>query len=171
MWPKRKTPLERKNAALDAQLAEHKLKSAVEAKERLVLELSERERYRSGDPATRSRIDASARHDLRGGSSSRPALLRMSWPDSTIRRGWPFAPRPPSAIGRKLLPARSRPASVSRSPRTSASCRSGYDYLTTAFKSLYQVQGLIREMYPYKSTIIRYIQTLDFAPLGVPRPL
>lgn len=156
-----------RQAALSTELADYRLKRDIAIKEAQVADLREREAHQIGSPSVRSRIEAriEARREARRKSDEHHKQLVCS----QILRGLD------QSDGLALC---SSAVAVERPGSSPATVRSrigesitenlgfmpfSYDFLTSAFRSLYQVQGLIREMYPYKDITIRYLPTLDFA--------
>lgn len=165
LFRKKKTPLEQRQEAADQKLAEIKLRVDTEKKEGLILKLQEEEKYRTGTPSVQARI-AAKRDAERGRYLDLQKKRQEHAVTSSLSR---------VGEGLSFLTAAKRCEDTSV---TSTSLRSrigesmleefsslpfDYGFLGGIIGKLYQVQGLIRELYPYKPTILRYIQQLDFA--------
>ena len=166
-WFRRKTvdpKLLKQQAALDADLAAIAVRRDIEAKTRKIAELREEEAYHFGSPAIRSRIEA--RREARRGPKYRPQQTQTKARLLAALEGEGLALC--TAAVQSERPGTS-PAAVRTRIGESLTAGFGltapfdFDFLMGTFQSIYQVQGLIREMWPYKPTILRTLSALDFA--------
>lgn len=162
---RKKTELEKRQEAADKKLADIKLRTDVENKEQRILKLEEEDKYRTGTPSVKARIAAN-RDAERGKFLDRQKKRQEQAVVSSLNRvgeGLTFLTAAKkcedSAITCTTLKSRIGESMLEEFSYLPFD----YGFLGGIIGKLYQVQGLIRELYPYKPTILRYIQQLDFA--------
>ena len=162
---RKKTELELRKETADKKLAELHLRKEVEDREAKLLKLEEEDKYRTGSPSVKATIELRREAERGKFLENRRKRQEQLVVSSLNRVGQGFS----------LLTA----AKQCEEPNITAGVlkfRIGesmleefsylpfdYGFISGIIGKLYQVQGLIRELYPYKTTIIRYIQQLDFA--------
>lgn len=160
---RKKTELQLRQEAADAKLAELKLRSDVEKKEGLLLKLEEQEKYRTGSPSVQARIAAKReRAEFLEGQKKRQEQAVVS-SLSRIGEGLTFLTAAKKCEEPQVTATTLRSRIGESMLEEFSYMPFDYGFLGGIIGKLYQVQGLIRELYPYKPTILRYIQQLDFA--------
>src|SRR5208282_4790828 len=157
-----KSGAEKKRDKLDKELASLRLEREIEAKENLLAIAKEDRAYQGGDSSVRARVEARREAAYAEKIEQRRRSMASRLSEGFDPAGLHFLT---SAV------AVERPHSVSTIKarigesylEEFASVPFNFDFLSGMFSKLYQVQGLIRELFPYKPTILRYIQALDFA--------